>query len=172
MSHKCGLLWRNIFRSYSSKPLIGPRFTSLNEIKAYIFEDSLSANDYLTKSESQRDQIQIPSKQAVVKLCRLSGLPSEDADIERIQRNLSKQISFIDILHNTHLNEEVDENYARLVPRHTSELSYKELMLRIAENKEMQRVAEQEESWDSTSAAALEKDHYFVIREDILEHKN
>ncbi|AQZ09843.1 GTF1 (YGR102C) [Zygosaccharomyces parabailii] len=172
MLHKCGLLGRNLFRCYSSKPLIGPRFTSLNEIKAYIFEDSLSANEYLTKSESQRDQLQIPSRQAVVKLCRLSGLPSEDADIERIQRNLSKQISFIDILHNTHLNEEVDENHARLVPRHTSALSYKELMLRIAANKEMQWAAEQEESWDSTSVAALEKDHYFVIREDILENKN
>lgn len=173
MSARNPLQIRNVLKFYCSKPLVGPKFNSLDEIKNYVLKDTLSANDYLAESESQKDrQLPTPSVKTVLKLLKLTGLSSEGKDIGAIQRTLGKQLSFIDILQNTRLDEEVDPAFARLMPRDNKPLSYEDLLHKVARNRGKEKATEETRSWDSTSRAALQKEHYFVFNEEFLDNRD
>ncbi|GAV48244.1 hypothetical protein ZYGR_0I05410 [Zygosaccharomyces rouxii] len=159
-------------RAYSSKPTLGPKFQSLDEIKEYIFKDTISANEFLTQSERAKDrELPVPPRETVLKLLKLSGLPTKGADIERIQRNLSEQISFINILHDTDLDDSLNVKYARLLPRENATLSYEDLIVRANSGKNSE-LAEISGSWDSTSRASMRKDGYFIVREEFLDNRD
>lgn len=159
-------------RSYSSEPLIGPKFQSLNEIKEYIFKDNHSTNEYLTQSEKTKDrELPVPSRETVLKLLKLSGLPTKNADIERIQRTLNQQISFINILHDTDVDDSLNAKDARLLRRKNLPLSYQDLIIRANGGKNSE-LAETSGSWDSTSRASVSKNGYFIVREEFLNDRD
>lgn len=144
----------------------------MDEIKKYIFKNTSSANEYLTQSERAIDrELPVPPPETVLKLLKLSGLPMQGANIERIQRTLGKQISFINILHNTELDDSLDAKYARLVPRKSLPLSYEDLILKANGGKNSE-LAEKSGSWDGTSRANMNKDGYFIVREEFLNNRD
>lgn len=152
-------------RPYSSRPLIGLKFQSFNEIKEYIFKDNCCTNEYLSQLEQAKDRgLPVASRETVLKLLKLSGLPSKGADVEGIQETLNKQISFINILHDTDLDDSLDVKETRLLRRKSPPLSYQDLIAKINDGQN----SDSSGSWDSTSRATMSKNGYFIIREEFL----
>ena len=157
-------------RFYSSRVTIGAKFTSIDQITEFIDKNSWSIEKYLNIDSIQAGaDNELPSRETVYKLLRLSGLPADSSvDIKPIQRRLGKQLKFIKKLQSIPLeNENVDTRYARILPRHTKQLTYDELLNTIRYQKEHKHEDEISGSWKPSSRAVLSQNGYFVVNKDL-----
>lgn len=160
-----------ICRRYSAKPSIGKRFTSLEQIKEYMSKETWSVDEYLSDSEASKQDL--PSRETVIKLLKLSGLPIQGNDIERIQERLGKQLSFINKLHQTPIEDEaINESDARLMPRSTEALDFEGLLAKIEKTEKNIDIGEVSGSWDSTGLAKIKENGYFVVRGGLMKNRS
>ena len=153
-------------RLYSSRAKVGEKFRSKKEVMEYLGQQTWSVDEYLADSTSE----ELPSEADVRKLLKLSGLPVDGNDLERIRVRLGKQLSFIDKLHRIPIEDEktIDECQARLMPRNEVPISYDSLLQKIATQKKDPELGEVEGSWDSTSLAQMKENKYFVVRGGLM----
>ena len=119
-------------------------------------------------------------KRQVLKLLKLSGLPSKCASIPVIQQNLSKQLDLINKLHtfspeNSQDGIKLDPNHARIMPRSTHKLTYKELMEKIEyqkQNKDPELGEVEDGSWNATETTSISRNGYFVFRHGFIHDGN
>lgn len=159
-----------IARFYSSKPLletssrVGPKFQSIDDIKEYMDKPTWSLNEFF-KTPNVTDTSSLPSEETVIKLLKLSGLSTENADIPGIQKRLGQQLLFLRRLHDAPLDEgeNLDIRFSRILPRHTNRVDYKSL-LKIIEQQENAKFPDEEGGkWDPTSQATHKGNGYFVV---------
>ncbi|KAH3900860.1 glutamyl-tRNA(Gln) amidotransferase subunit F SCDLUD_002315 [Saccharomycodes ludwigii] len=157
---------------------VGPEFKSIEEIEQYLKPESCewSVNDFLKVDESQQSNMVIPSNQDISRLLKLSGLPqiSSAEKLEKIRKNLSTQISFINKLHSVELSNDktFKPQHARILPRETKKLTLDDLKNQIetsAVNKEA--LGEISGYWDPTSLASISKDGFYVVREGLIKNR-
>lgn len=161
-------LCRNI-RCYS----VGKPFKSLDEVKQYLSESSWSIADMLETPASKTEAVKgTPTDAEVKQLLALSGFPIKGTDIEDIKLKLIKQLSFINTLHNTPVDDKnLNENYARLLPRQNIPLTYDSLLQNIKKIKQEEETGEVFDSWDATSLSQTSKDHFFVVKQGLLKDR-
>lgn len=134
-------------------------------------KETWSVDEYLSDSEASKQDV--PSRETVIKLLKLSGLPIEGNDIERIQVRLGKQLSFINKLHRIPIEDEsIDESDARLMPRSTEPLNFEEILAKIEKTEKNIDIGEVSGSWDSTSLAEIKENGYFVVRGGLMKNRN
>lgn len=143
----------------------------MGEIEEYISKETWSVAEYLsTDNVKEKD---LPTRENILKLLKLSGLPAEGTDIEGIRGRLGKQLSFINKLHRISLEDDtIDPMDARLLPREGMALSYDELMSEIMNQQKDSNSGETNNSWDSTKLAKVKKDGYFVIRGGLMTNRD
>ncbi|QID85166.1 glutamyl-tRNA(Gln) amidotransferase subunit F [Saccharomyces pastorianus] len=151
---------------------IGKKFETMDQIKAYLSEPVWSVHEYLG-TNVEENTLRLPPVELVKKLLRLSGLPLEGADIEAIQMQLAKQLSFVNRLHNIPVEDRTSvEGYdARLMPRQTTKLNYRMLLDAVKHQKQDADIGEVSGSWTATGLAAESKNGYFVVREGLLKNR-
>lgn len=159
-------------RFYSLKAKVGDRFQSKKEVLEYLQKETWSVDKYLADSDDQ--SLLLPSVGEVRKLLKLSGLPIEGNDLERIRERLGKQLGFISKLHRIEIEEEnsVEETQARLMPRNEVPLSYDDLLDKINEQRKDPELGEVEGSWDATGLAQMEDNKYFVVRGGLMQNRD
>lgn len=149
-------------RFCSSKVSVGARFQSIDQIKEYLEKPTWSIEEYLGADNDTKEDI--PSKETVLKLLQLSGLPSVNVNIEDIQERLTKQVLFIKKLQESPIEDEnINTQFARLMPRETKALNYKNLLNKIEQQKDGKFDDEISDSWDSLSQSSKVKNGYFVV---------
>lgn len=156
-------------RLYSSNAAsIGPKFQTKEQVKEYLSKASWSIEDYLPKNSATEEQL--PPKETVERLLKLSGLPSQD--ISEMQRRLANQLAFIDILHDLPVPDGTDASNARSVPRTGKPISYDQL-LELSENEtdKDESLGERSGSWESTKLSQISKNGYFVVREGLMKDR-
>ncbi|CAI4063504.1 hypothetical protein SUVZ_07G3370 [Saccharomyces uvarum] len=151
---------------------IGKKFENMGQIKDYLSEPVWSVHEYLG-TNVEESALKLPPVKLVKKLLRLSGLPLEGADIEGIQMQLAKQLSFVNRLHDIPVEDGtgVEEYGARLMPRKTTLLNYKMLLEAVKHQKQDADIGEVSGSWTATGLAAESKNGYFVVREGLLKNR-
>lgn len=159
-------------RSYSTRS----SFKSVEEVKQYLSKSTWSITEMLEPPGPNADNVRgIPSDSEVKQLLSLSGFPVQSSNIEDIKQKLIRQLSFINTLHNTPLDEEdknLSENYARLLPRQNIALSYDDLLHKIENIQPDLETGEVLDSWDATSLSQISKDNFFVVRQGLLKDRN
>ncbi|KAL3230725.1 Glutamyl-tRNA(Gln) amidotransferase subunit F, mitochondrial [Nakaseomyces bracarensis] len=151
---------------------VGSSFKTIEQVKQYLSQPTWSITEMLDSQMPSSDVSgSMPSDAEVKQLLALSGFPVKGTNIENIKQKLIRQLSFINTLHNTPLNENdknLSENYARLLPRQNIALSYDDLLHKIENVSPDQETGEVFDSWDATSMSQISKDNYFVVRQGLL----
>ncbi|AAS50458.1 AAR093Cp [Eremothecium gossypii ATCC 10895] len=152
-------------RRWSSS--VGARFSSREELQAYLARPAWQPEDYLPSAEDiARQQL---SEEETRKLLKLSGLP--EADIQEVRRRLATQLSFVSQLQSVEVDDCADPQYAKAMQRHPAAIGYEELVRRAELDAKDTSLGEKSGSWDSTATATLKKDGYFVLREGLLQKR-
>lgn len=154
-------------RYSSSKVSVGTRFKSMEEIRQYLNTPSWSLEEYLksdSSSETVTDEQKLPSVNTVKKLLKLSGFDSENANIPDIQQRLAKQLIFLENLQRAPLDDDSSNNtaFARVQPRTTKPLNYKDLLQKIEDQKNNKFEDEVSGSWDPLINTTKSKNGYFL----------
>lgn len=154
------------YRYSSNKVSVGPEFKSMEEIKQYLDTPTWCLGEYLkTEGSSQTitDGQKLPSVDTVKKLLKLSGFDSENANISEIQQRLAKQLIFLENLQRAPLDDSSDNTaFARVQPRTTKPLKYKDLLQKIEDQKNNKFEDEVSGSWDPLTNTTKSKNGYFV----------
>lgn len=148
----------------STATRVGPKFKSIQEIKAYMDKPTWSLNEFF-ESSNITDATELPSEATVAKLLKLSGLPAEGADIPAIQQRLGQQLLFLRRLHDAPLDESEDLNirFSRIMPRNTDVVDYESLLKMIEVQNSSKFPDEEGGKWDPTGQATVKKNGFFVV---------
>ncbi|CCH60066.1 hypothetical protein TBLA_0C02570 [Henningerozyma blattae CBS 6284] len=154
-------------RFYSSNTKIGTKFNDIGEIKSLISQDERPLAEYLKENTSTQPNQQI-SDDLINKLLRLSGLPySENVDKTAIQEKLQEQLKFIGQIKEYNLNDSnPNEQFARLLPRKTKELTYEDIMNKIKNQKQDPSLGETQNSWVPTEFAEKKVDNFYITEKN------
>ncbi|KAG0667740.1 glutamyl-tRNA(Gln) amidotransferase subunit F [Maudiozyma exigua] len=151
----------------SSKVSVGSKFTSMKEIKEYLDTPSWSLLEYLrndTNTEEITDEQKLPSVASVKKLLKLSGFDSEGVDIPQIQQRLAKQLIFLQNLQRAPLDDSCDNTaFARIQPRTTKPINYKDLLQKIEDQKNNKFEDEVSGYWNPLANNIKSKNGYFIV---------
>ncbi|KAJ9571502.1 Hypothetical protein J6897_01971 [Nakaseomyces glabratus] len=162
------------FRRYTAAT-VGKPFRNVAEVKQYLAKQTWSIDEILHGVDTGKAAKQgVPTEDEVRKLLALCAFPVEDADLQDSKRILVKQLSFINKLHETSVDDQdknLDENYARLLPRQNKALTYDDLLKKIDDIKQDEATGEPTGSWDSTGLAKMRKDNYFIVRQGLLKNR-
>ncbi|QLG71569.1 hypothetical protein HG535_0B06130 [Zygotorulaspora mrakii] len=162
---------RVVCRRYSLKPVVGKKFTTIDQVKEYMSKETWSVAEYLDSSAIEKDAL--PSRETALRVLKLSGLPSEGSDIDVIRGKLGKQLLLINKLHSIPLEDKnIDAKDARIMPRHGVPLTYEKLVATIESQKKNPETGELDDSWDSTGLAKLKKDGYLVVRGGLITNRD
>lgn len=158
---------------YLSTATKGAKFKSVQEIREYLDRPDKSKDAMVNTNLNDDEDLSKIDDKLITKLLKLSGLSVENADIPTIQKRLSRQLSFINKLHEAEVAEDITNvSYARIMPRENKPLDFESFMAKIEEQKENKFPDEQSGSWDSVHLASISKDHYFVLRKGLMKNRD
>ncbi|SCV03097.1 LAMI_0H05446g1_1 [Lachancea mirantina] len=142
---------------------VGPKLDNLEDVKNSFAYPTWDIKQYIASGEDIERQK--PSEEVITKLLKLSGLPLQNLD--EFREKLGEQLAFLNKLHGVEVEEDVDASHARLVERCTEPIGFGSLVQKLeVEQKKDVNLGEISGSWNCVGNADIEKDGFFVLRNE------
>lgn len=160
--------WMRVYRAVCKvyRPLcsvngpLGAPFKSVKEVRERLLTESTALGQIKAMETAEKESV---DDALVFKLLRLSGLNPRQVDLDEIKSCLERQMQLVNVLHSVPLPEGAtfDLQRARLLPRDTKPIKYKELLQLIKDQEP--KDDEIEGFWDATSLTDSVQNGYFVV---------